>query len=149
MIEPAHDKTYKMACAPGENSDQPGHPPSLIWIFTVRMKKAWVLCYLLSGKRRLWSDCADAQADPSLRWCTYHFVGFVMRWLIYYITVTNERQKMYFQTCAHLRSPIGIFTRHISDSHGCKVSSCGQRRFWSECADAQVDLNLCWLQLSK
>ena len=23
MIEPAHDKTYKMACAPSEDSDQP------------------------------------------------------------------------------------------------------------------------------
>ena len=28
--EPAHDKTYKMACALLEDSDQPGHPPSLI-----------------------------------------------------------------------------------------------------------------------
>ena len=30
-------------CAPSEDSDQPGHPPSLIRIFAVRMKKAWVL----------------------------------------------------------------------------------------------------------
>ena len=28
--EPAHDKTNKMACVPGEDSDQPGHPSSLI-----------------------------------------------------------------------------------------------------------------------
>ena len=28
--EPPHDKTNKMACAPSEDSDQPGHPPSLI-----------------------------------------------------------------------------------------------------------------------
>ena len=28
--EPPHDKTNKMACAPREDSDQPGHPPSLI-----------------------------------------------------------------------------------------------------------------------
>ena len=28
--EPYHDKTNKMACAPSEDSDQPGHPPSLI-----------------------------------------------------------------------------------------------------------------------
>ena len=26
--EPAHDKTSKMTCAPREDSDQPGHPPS-------------------------------------------------------------------------------------------------------------------------
>ena len=30
-------------CAPSEDSDQPGHPPSLIRAFTVRMKKPWVL----------------------------------------------------------------------------------------------------------
>ena len=37
--EPPCDKTNKMACAPSEDSDQPGHPPSLIRVFTVRMKK--------------------------------------------------------------------------------------------------------------
>ena len=30
FYEPAHDKTNKMACAPCEDSDQPGHQPSLI-----------------------------------------------------------------------------------------------------------------------
>ena len=29
-IEPRHDKPNKMICAPSEDSDQPGHPPSLI-----------------------------------------------------------------------------------------------------------------------
>ena len=38
------------------------HPPSLISVFAVRMKKAWVLNYQLSAQRRLWSDWADAQA---------------------------------------------------------------------------------------
>ena len=31
----SHDKTYKMACAPSEDSDQPGHPPSLIRVLAV------------------------------------------------------------------------------------------------------------------
>ena len=35
-------------CAPSEDSDQPGHPSSLIRVFAVRMKKAWVLSYPLS-----------------------------------------------------------------------------------------------------
>ena len=65
--------------APSEDSDQPGHPPSLIRVFAVRMKKAWVLSYPLNAQRRLWSDWADAQADLSLRWAHSHFVGFVMR----------------------------------------------------------------------
>ena len=37
--EPPHDKTNKMACAPSEDSDQPGHTPSLIsliWVFAGR-----------------------------------------------------------------------------------------------------------------
>ena len=33
-------------CAPSEDSDQPGHPPSLISVFAVRMKKALVLTVL-------------------------------------------------------------------------------------------------------
>ena len=65
-------------CAPSEDSDQPGHLPSLIRVVTVRMKKPWVLSYPLSAQRRLWSDWADAQADLSLRCAHTHFVGFVM-----------------------------------------------------------------------
>ena len=33
--EPPHDNN-KMACAPSEDSDQPGYPPSLIRVFAVR-----------------------------------------------------------------------------------------------------------------
>ena len=68
--EPPHDKTNKMACVPSEDSDQSGHPPSLIRVLAVRIKKAWVLSYPLSAQRRLWSDWADAQADLSL--CLAH-----------------------------------------------------------------------------
>ena len=55
-------------CAPSEDSDQPGQPPSLIRVFAARKKKHWVLSYALSAQWRLWSDWADAQADLSLRW---------------------------------------------------------------------------------
>ena len=60
------------------------HPPSLIRVFAVRVKKACVLSYPLSAQRRLWSDWTDAQADLSFRWAHTHFVGFVMRRLIYW-----------------------------------------------------------------
>ena len=50
-------------CASSEESDQPGHPPGLIRVFAVRMKKPWVLSYPLSAQRRLWSDWADAHSD--------------------------------------------------------------------------------------
>ena len=69
-------QNQQKGCAPSEDSGQPGHPPSLIRVFAVRMKKAWVLSYSLSARRRLWSDWADAQADLSLRWAHSHFVCF-------------------------------------------------------------------------
>ena len=70
--EPPHDKTNKMACVPSKDSDQ----PSLIRVFAVCMKKAWVLSYPLSTQRRLWSDWADAQADLSLLWAHMPFCWF-------------------------------------------------------------------------
>ena len=71
-FEPSHDKTNKINVRPAKTQI------SLIRVFAVRMKKAWVLSYPLSAQRRLWSDWADAQADLSLRWAHSHFVGFVM-----------------------------------------------------------------------
>ena len=94
--EPPRDKTNKMACATSEDSDQPGHPPSLIRVFAVRMKKASVLSYPLNAQRRLWSDWADAQADLVFAGRTCHFVGFVMRRLI--MTEKHETQTA-FQEC--------------------------------------------------
>ena len=58
--EPPHDKTNKMACAPSEDSVQSGHPPSLIRVFAVRMKKAWVISYPLSAQRRHWSGWSES-----------------------------------------------------------------------------------------
>ena len=37
LNEQPHDKINKMTCAPSEESDQPGHPPSLIRVFTNKM----------------------------------------------------------------------------------------------------------------
>ena len=43
--EPQHDKTSKMTRAINEDTDQPGHPPSLVRVFAVCMKNHWVLSY--------------------------------------------------------------------------------------------------------
>ena len=71
-IVPEHDKTNKMTSAPSEVSDQPGHPPSLIRVFAVRMKKPWVLSYLMSAQRRL-GRCPD---DLNLCWVYRLFCWF-------------------------------------------------------------------------
>ena len=36
-IKPQHVKTNKMTCAPSKDSDQPGHLPSLIRVFTMHL----------------------------------------------------------------------------------------------------------------
>ena len=89
--KPTHDKTNKTTVRPAKTqislgicpvwsesslSDQPGHLPSLISVFAVCIKKAWVLSYPFSGQRRLWSDWADAQSDLSLRWAHRSFCWF-------------------------------------------------------------------------
>ena len=74
--EPPHDKTNKTTCAPSEDSDQAGHPPSLIRVFAVLMSNHWALNYLLRAQWRLWSDWAEVQSDLSLRWAHMSFCWF-------------------------------------------------------------------------
>ena len=76
QFEPAHDKTYKTACAPSEDSDQPGNPPSLIRVLAVHSVGSLGPKLSSCGYRRLWSDWADAQADLSLRWAHIPFCRF-------------------------------------------------------------------------
>ena len=44
IYEPPRDKTNEMICAPSEDSDQPGYPPSLIRVFAVRSVGVGVGC---------------------------------------------------------------------------------------------------------
>ena len=105
LLEPAHDKIYKMACTPSNDSGQPGHPPSLIRVFAVRMMNDRVLSYPLSAQPRLWSDWADAQADLCLRlahmpfcrfcralvwWVGWHSMMSVVRKPPFYILLVSQ-----------------------------------------------------------
>ena len=67
------------------------------------------------------------------------------------------RQKTYLRTCApseasdqtaHSRSLIRIFTVCTLESQGCKVSSCGQRRLRSNCANV-LGAHILWAHMSK
>ena len=75
-FEPPRDKTNKLTCAPSEDSDQPGHPPSLIRVFAVRSMGSKGPKLSSCGQRRLWSDWADAQADLSPCWAHMQFCWF-------------------------------------------------------------------------
>ena len=45
IIEPQHNKTNKITCAPSDDSDQPVYPLCVIRDFTVHLKKHWVFGY--------------------------------------------------------------------------------------------------------
>ena len=62
--------------APREDSDQPGHPPSLIRVFAVPSMGSEGHKVSSCGQRKLWSGWANAQADLSLRWAHTHFFFF-------------------------------------------------------------------------
>ena len=76
-------QNHQNGCAPSEDSDQPGHPASLIRVFAVRLKKAWVLSYPLSTQRKLirlggclgWSE--SSLGAHSFRWFC-HVVAQIM-----------------------------------------------------------------------
>ena len=70
-------KTNKMTCALSEDSDQPGHPPSLISAFTVHSKDSQGPKVSSCGQRRLCSDLTDVQVNLSLRTC--NSVGIIVR----------------------------------------------------------------------
>ena len=74
-IMPPHDKTNKLA-APSEDSDQHGHSPSLIRVFTVRSVDSLRPKFSSCGQQRICSVLADAQADLSLRWAHMPFCWF-------------------------------------------------------------------------
>ena len=72
--EPRHNKTNKNECAPSEDSDQPGHPPSLI-------RPVWSessLCAQWVAKDPSFLHAYSEDSDLSLRLAHTDFVGFVM-----------------------------------------------------------------------
>ena len=78
-FEPWHDKTNEMGVRTAKTQISLGISP--VWsVFAVRSMGHKVSS---CRQQRLWSDWADAQADPSLRWAHSHIVGFVMSRLIY------------------------------------------------------------------
>ena len=85
--------TNKTACAPSEDWDQPGHPPSLIRVFAVHMKTACSLSYPMIERT---AKTDQTGRMPRLIWVftgrTCHFVGSVVtRWLKFYLGLPEMR----------------------------------------------------------
>ena len=74
-FEPPHDKTNKLIFASSEDSDRPGHLPSLIRVFAVRMNKPLSLATHWAHSEDS-SEWTDAQADLSIHWAHRSFCWF-------------------------------------------------------------------------
>ena len=72
-IKPGHSISHKIVCAPNEDSNQHAHPHSLIKVFAGHSLDSPGSKVSVGGQRRLRSDCANAQADLSLRWAHRQF----------------------------------------------------------------------------
>ena len=77
-LELEHDKTNKMICATGEDSDQPWHLPGLIKIFAVHTVTLWIA----KDPNHLQVDSEDSDQTAQLHkliWVfiehTGHFLG--------------------------------------------------------------------------
>ena len=92
IFEPPHDKTNTITIAPSEDSDQPWHPPSLIW--SESSLSAW---RKLGSLAAYWAHCEDSDQTrrmPRLIWVfaerTDHFVGFVVSHLFQEINIYGQ-----------------------------------------------------------
>ena len=99
-------------CAPSEDSDQPAHSRSLIRIFTVRILHSQGCKVSSCGQRRLKSDCADAQADLSLRWA-------------------HMREGTFTHVVTHSKYPVSDYKGKWSDIEACMVKIVYQDRTYN------------------
>ena len=91
----------KLTCGYSEDWNQCVHPRSLIRDLVFQQKKRSAFCYPLSAHWRLWSDCADAQADLSPRWA--HVPTCTLWWTltqlnVCFITISNKTRCLSLRT---------------------------------------------------
>ena len=85
IIEPAHDKTYNKTYVTSKDSDWHVHLPSMAKIFVNPSFDSQKAVEGACDQRRLWSDCADAQADQNLCWSHKSYCRFCRVPAHYYI----------------------------------------------------------------
>ena len=65
LSEPAHDKTYGKTCVTSKDSDQPVYPTNMATVLVQPSLDSREVVEDTCHQQRLWSDCADMQADLS------------------------------------------------------------------------------------
>ena len=95
-----------MPFAPSEDSDEPGHPLSLIRVFAGRSMGSQGSKLSSCGQRRHWSDWAEAQADLSFRWAHMSLCWF------YHEAAHFKFRTVKYLSCCSISSPTSL---QISD----------------------------------
>ena len=99
-------QNQQCACAPSEDSDQPGHPPSLIRVFAVRLMGSYIRTQAFFMRT---AKTDHTGRMPRLIWVfagrTCHFVGFVTRRLIFKQNTETMRRDV---TILHNRLPFNV-----------------------------------------
>ena len=105
----------------------------------------------------IWHWQADYSRDgpqmgkriPCRRWWNNNSCNVLKTYFLPFIWIEMNRlmikqTKWPLRPAKTLPSLIRVFAMRSLGSSGPKLSSCGQRRLWSDWADAQADLNLRW-----
>ena len=72
-----HDKTYNKTCVTSSKySDQPIYLPTMARVMVYPSLDSLEVVEGTCDQQKLWSDCADAQADLSLRWSHKSYCRF-------------------------------------------------------------------------
>ena len=107
-------------CAPSKESDQPGHPPSLIRVFAVRMKKAWVFSYPISAQRSLWCPgwSESSLGAQSLCWFCHVAAQLVRVLVLSNVAVMGENllSHLFYTLCEQQRCRSACAAAHL-----CKI----------------------------
>ena len=113
--EPSHDKTKKINVRTAKTQISLGIRP--VWSES-SLCAQWVAKdpSFLHADSEDWSDWADAQVDPSLRWAHNHIVGFVLSWLKSCQYMTSQTLVCQIQdVCGRFQS--ANWTEHVSTGH--------------------------------
>ena len=128
IIQPYHDKTNKMVCPPSEDSDHPGHPPSLIRVLQCAQWVAEDPVFLNADSE----DSDQTGRMPRLIWVFAwrkgHFVGFVMRRLICQYVVASK-----CDFCLTMQKALKTVSKLTLHRMGIFYSLYSQHPSWSKC----------------
>ena len=130
LNEPPRDKTNKMACAPSEDSDQPGHPPSLNRVFAVRSVGSSAF-FMRTAKTLIRLGGCPGWSESSLG--AHQFVGFVIMRLTFGSVVILKP----------LSKSTGVTDGMSRLMRKSVFALFEQQRRRSACASAQSDQHLC------